>query len=67
MAPLVLAGLMFPLCVIGFSAAGVSYGAFIACLMPQLVVLVELIQPGHSSWEIFAMRALFTVLGGISQ
>ena len=62
--PLVLAGLMFPLCVIGFSARQVSYGAFIACLMPQLVVLVELIQPGHSSWEIFAMRALFTVLGG---
>src|SRR5690606_37525036 len=50
---------------IGFSARDVSYGFFIACLMPQLVVLVELIQPGHSSWEIVEMRALFTVLGGM--
>lgn len=63
--PLALAALMFPLCIIGFSARGVSYGFFIACLMPQLVVLVELIQPGHSSWEIVEMRALFTVLGGM--
>jgi uncharacterized membrane protein YccC len=56
---------MFPLCILGFSARQVSYGAFIACLMPQLVVLVELIQPGYSSGEIVGMRALFTVLGGI--
>ena len=62
--PLALAALMFPLCVVGFSARQVSYGFFIACLMPQLVVLVELIQPGHSSWEIFEMRALFAILGG---
>ena len=63
--PLALAALMFPLCIIGFSARDVSYGFFVACLMPQLVVLVELIQPGHSSWEIVEMRALFTVLGGM--
>ncbi|MFO1152467.1 MAG: FUSC family protein [Rhodospirillales bacterium] len=63
--PLALAALMFPLCVLGFAARQVSYGAFIACMVPQLVVLVELIQPGHSSWEIVEMRALFTILGGM--
>ncbi|MFO1127483.1 MAG: FUSC family protein [Rhodospirillales bacterium] len=63
--PLDLAALMFPLCILGFSARQVSYGAFIACMMPQLVVLVELIQPGYSSWDIVEMRALFTVLGGV--
>ena len=63
--PLALALLMFPLCIVGFSARQVSYGAFIACLMPQLVVLVELVSPGHSSLEIVEMRALFTVLGGV--
>ena len=52
-------------CIVGFSARQVSYGAFIACLMPQLVVLVELVSPGHSSLEIVEMRALFTVLGGV--
>ncbi len=62
--PLALAALLFPLCVIGFSARQVSYGAYVACLTPQLVVLVELLDPGHSSWEIADMRALFTVIGG---
>ncbi|SEC75875.1 Uncharacterized membrane protein YccC [Rhizobiales bacterium GAS188] len=62
--PVALAALMFPLCIIGFSARQVSYGAFIACLMPQLIVLVELVNPGHSSIEIIEMRALFTVIGG---
>ena len=41
-----------------------SYGAYVACLTPQLVVLVELLDPGFSSWEIAEMRALFTVIGG---
>ena len=62
--PLALAGLLFPLSVIGFSVRQVSYGAYVACLTPQLVVLVELLEPGHSSWEIAGMRALFTMLGG---
>jgi uncharacterized membrane protein YccC len=63
--PLALAALLFPLSVIGFSARQVSYGTYVACLTPQLVVLVELLDPGHSSWEIAGMRALFTVLGGV--
>lgn len=62
--PLTLAALMFPLCVVGFAARQVSYGAYIACLTPQVVVLFELVIPGHDSWEIAGMRALFTVLGG---
>ncbi len=63
--PIELAALMVPLCVVGFAARQVSYGAFIACLTPQIVVLVELVEPGHSSWEIAGMRALFTVAGGL--
>jgi uncharacterized membrane protein YccC len=63
--PLALAALLFPLSVIGFAARQVSYEAYVACLTPQLVVLVELLDPGHSSWEIAGMRALFTVLGGV--
>ncbi|MGE7415662.1 FUSC family protein [Methylobacterium tarhaniae] len=62
--PPILAAMMVPLSVIGFAARGVSYGTFIACLTPLVVVLVELVEPGHSSWEIVGMRALFTVLGG---
>ena len=63
--PLQLAALMVPLCVIGFAARQVSYGAFIACLTPQIVVLVELVEPGHSSWEIAGMRVVFTLAGGV--
>ncbi len=63
--PLALAALMFPLCVVGFAARQVSYGAYIACLTPQIVVLVELVEPGHSSLEVAAMRTLFTLVGGL--
>src|SRR5262249_30676493 len=31
----------------------------------EVVVLVELLEPTHSSWEIAGMRALFTVMGGV--
>ncbi len=63
--PVALAALMFPLCVVGFAARQVSYGAYIACLTPQIVVLVELVEPGHSSLEVAAMRTLFTLVGGL--
>lgn len=63
--PLQLAALMFPLCILGFSARQVSYGTFIACLMPQLVVLVELLRPGTSTWYIVEMRVLFSIAGGL--
>ncbi len=63
--PLALAALMFPLCVVGFAARQVSYGAYIACLTPQIVVLVELVEPGHSSLEVAGMRTLFTLVGGL--
>lgn len=64
-APMMLAALMFPLCVLGFSARQVSFAAYIACITPQVVVLSDLLNPGHNSWEIAEMRVLFTVLGGL--
>lgn len=64
-APMMLAALMFPLCVLGFSARQVSFAAYIACITPQVVVLSDLLNPGHNSWEIAEMRVLFTILGGL--
>ncbi|MEG9525998.1 MAG: FUSC family protein [Hyphomicrobiales bacterium] len=63
--PLMEAGLILVLSVIGFAARQISYGFFVTCLTPLVVLLVELLEPGHSSWEIVAMRAGFTVLGGL--
>ncbi|KQP93202.1 cyclic nucleotide-binding protein [Methylobacterium sp. Leaf113] len=62
--PLALAALVFPLSIVGFAARQVSYGVFIACLTPLVVLLVEVIEPGHGSWEVVGMRALLTLLGG---
>jgi uncharacterized membrane protein YccC len=62
--PIALAGMLLPLSILGFAARQVSYGAFVACFTPQLVVLVELLNPSHSSWEIAAMRSLCTLTGG---
>lgn len=63
--PLALAALIFPLSILGFAARQVSYGFFIACLTPLIVLLVEVLEPGHGSWEVAGMRALFTLLGGL--
>lgn len=63
--PLAQAGMILALSVVGFAARQISYGFFIACLTPLVVLLVELLEPGHTSWEIVGMRAGFTVLGGL--
>lgn len=63
--PLVEAGLILVLSVVGFAARQISYGFFVTCLTPLVVLLVELLEPGHSSWEIVGMRAGFTLLGGL--
>ena len=63
--PLTQIGLILPLSIVGFAARQVSYGVFVACLTPLIVLLVEVISPGYSSWEVVGMRALFTVLGGV--
>ena len=63
--PLAEAGMILVLSVVGFAARQISYGFFVTCLTPLVVLLVELLEPGHSSWEIVGMRAGFTVLGGL--
>ena len=57
--------LMVPLSIIGFSVRQVSYGAYVACLTPLVVILFEVAEPGHSAWTIAAMRTLYTIGGGI--
>ena len=57
--------LMVPLSIIGFSVRQVSYGAYVACLTPLVVILFEVAEPGHSAWMIASMRTLYTIGGGI--
>lgn len=63
--PLWQAGMIFVLSIVSFSARQISYGVFVTCLTPLVVLLVEVLEPGHSSWEIVGERAGFTVLGGL--
>ena len=63
--PLVDSLLMIPLSVIGFSVRQVSYGAYIACLTPLVVILFDVAEPGHAEWLIATMRTLYTVGGGL--
>lgn len=64
-APLDLALVLFPLCTAAFAARQVSFTAWITGVTPIVVVLMELIHPGHSSWDIAGLRALFTLAGGL--
>jgi uncharacterized membrane protein YccC len=63
--PLEMALLLFPLCAVTFAARQVSFVAWIAGITPIVVVLMELVHPGHSSWELAELRALFTLAGGL--
>lgn len=57
--------LMVPLSIIGFSVRQVSYGAYVACLTPLVVILFDVAEPGHAEWLIATMRTLYTVGGGL--
>lgn len=63
--PGALAAVMFPLCVVAFAARQVSFGAYVASTTPLVVVLIELIEPGHSAWDVAAQRVLFVLAGGV--
>ena len=63
--PLAIAAAMFPLAVLAFAMRGVSYGAFIFCLTPLVVLLTEFSRPGSGELMIAVVRALYTVAGGL--
>ncbi len=63
--PLTTAAVLFPLAVTAFAVRYVSFGLFMACMTPLVVLLSELGRPGESEWVIAGMRALYTVLGGV--
>ncbi len=63
--PLLLGLLLIPLCIVTFAARQVSFVTWIAGITPIVVVLMELVHPGHSSWAVAGLRAAFTVAGGL--
>ncbi len=62
--PLLIALALFPLAVIALSLRPASFGLFITCLTPLVVLLSELGHPGQSELTIAAMRALYALIGG---
>ena len=62
--PIAIAAALFPLAVVALAVRPASFGLFIACLTPLVVLLSELGQPGDSELTIAAMRALYSVIGG---
>ncbi len=62
--PLSIAVALFPLAVIALAVRGASFGLFITCITPLIVLLSELGRPGTSELAIAGMRALFTLIGG---
>ncbi len=63
--PLAIAGALFPLAVLAFTVRGVNFGAFIALLTPLVVLLTEFSRPGTGELLIAALRALYTLAGGV--
>jgi len=63
--PISIAAALFPLAVISLSVRAASFGAFMTFITPLVVLLSELAGPGSSELQIAAMRALYTVIGGL--
>ena len=63
--PLATAAALFPLTILAFSVRAVSFGLFMACMTPLVVLLSELGQPDASELSIALFRAGFTVAGGL--
>ena len=64
--PLAIAAALFPLAVVAFTVRSVNYGAFISLLTPLVVLLTEFSQPGTGELYIAALRAFYTLAGGVS-
>jgi uncharacterized membrane protein YccC len=62
--PLTIAVALFPLAVLALSVRPASFGLFITCITPLVVLLSELGRPGESELAIAAMRALYALIGG---
>ena len=62
--PLTTAAAMVPLAITAFSVRAVSFGLFMVCLTPMVVLLSELGRPGASELYIALVRAGYTVAGG---
>ncbi len=63
--PWQIAGALFPLAVIALSVRTASFGLYIMLLTPLIVLLSELGHAGASGIEIAAMRAAYTLAGGL--
>jgi len=55
---------LFPLSVLALAVRPVSYGLFITCITPEVVLLSELGAPGASQVTIALLRGLMTLAGG---
>jgi len=63
--PLAVAAAMFPLAVLAFAVRAVSFGAFMACMTPLVVLLTEFSRPGEGELTIAIARAAYTAAGGV--
>jgi uncharacterized membrane protein YccC len=63
--PLRTAAAFVPIAILAFSVRRVSFGAFISLITPLVILLLGIVYPGISKLEIVALRALYTMIGGL--
>ena len=63
--PLMIAAMVFPLAVLTFSLRAVSFGLFMTCLTPLVILVAEIGNPGHSGFSLATWQVLYTTAGGI--
>ncbi len=63
--PLRTAVAFVPIAILAFTVRRVSFGTFVSLITPLIILLLSIVHPGANELQIVALRALYTVIGGL--
>ena len=63
--PLRTAVAFMPIAILAFTVRRTSFGAFISLITPLIILVLSIVHPGTNELQIAALRALYTVIGGL--
>ncbi len=63
--PLRTAVAFVPIAILAFTVRRASFGTFVSLITPLIILLLSIVHPGTNELQIVALRALYTVIGGL--
>jgi uncharacterized membrane protein YccC len=63
--PLRTAVAFVPIAILAFTVRRASFGTFVSLITPMIILLLSIVHPGTNELQVVALRALYTVIGGL--